>query len=92
MKQVKDLTANLNPAYTRRIDRMCVQYSICPNPNRQKRLSEDIDVEFIAKRYVRAKSRDKKKEEERNELRRSIGSTSKRYDPQPNEEFFRFDH
>lgn len=82
MKQVKELTASLSPAYAHRIDRMCVQYSICPNPRRQKRLSEDVDVEFIAKRYVKAKSKDKKKEEERQELRRSIGVTSKRYEPQ----------
>lgn len=60
---------------------MCVQYSICANPKRQKRLSEDIDVEFIAKHYVKAKSRDKKKEDERNQLIRSIAETSKRYLP-----------
>jgi hypothetical protein len=92
MKQVKELTARLSPACSTRIDRLCVQYSICTNPKRQKRLSEDVDVEFIAKRFVRAKSRDKKKEEERQELRRSIGVTSKRYDPVDADQFFKFDH
>lgn len=65
MKQVKELTSHLTPACGARIDRMCVQYSICANPKRMRVLSDDVDVEFIAKKYVRAKSKEKKKEEAR---------------------------
>jgi hypothetical protein len=42
-------------------------------------LSEEIDVEFIAKSYVRSKSRERKKEEIKAELRKSIGIISRRY-------------
>ena len=71
---------------------MCVQYSISVNPKKQRQLSDDVDVEFIAKRYVRAKSKDRMKEEGRQELRKSIGETSRRYTPSEPQEFFQFSH
>jgi hypothetical protein len=56
----------VSPAHSEKITRICVKYSICPNPKRMRKCSEEVDVEFIARNYVRSKSRERKKEELKN--------------------------
>lgn len=43
------------------IDRLCVKYSISPNPNKTKAIynNEQVDVDFIAKKYAQSKSKEK---------------------------------
>jgi len=55
--KIKHLTSKGNNRNQNRINRLCVQFSICPNPNRQKKISDKVDVEFIAKKFVKNKSR-----------------------------------
>lgn len=43
LKEIKDLTERLGPKYSKRIDRLCQQFSIGPSP-RSKSFSGDVDV------------------------------------------------
>lgn len=63
LKEIKHLTERLGSKYSKRIDRLCQQFSIGPSP-RSKSFSGDVDVEFITKRYVSKKSQEKKKKDE----------------------------
>lgn len=52
----------MGPEQSRRINQICVKYSICSNPRKRKTEPEDIDVEAIARSYINSKSRQKRQQ------------------------------
>ena len=57
------MTAKAGPQFSKRVDRLCSQFNI--GSSRKRNFSSEVNVEFIAKRYINSKSRDKKKHQER---------------------------
>lgn len=91
LKEVHHLTSTIDRKYEKRINRMCVTYSICKNPSRQRRTFEGIDVDFITRKYVDSKSKEKKKQEERQLLKKEVNKISRRYIKRQPKQFFKFD-
>ncbi len=56
-----------------------MKYSICSTSRKKRTSSEDINVDFIAKKYVRHKSVENRKVTSKSELKKSIGVISRRY-------------
>ena len=56
-----------------------------------KTFSQNVNTELIAKMYIKSKSKDHNRAKSRSELKKNVVSTSKRYKPDPPEQFFKFD-
>jgi hypothetical protein len=91
-RDVRDLTlSRLSSQHSQRITRLCVQYSIIPTPRKFSGFSSSVDVETIAHHFIKNKSREMQREEERQRMRRSVGKAGgkKKKEPKP---FFNIDH
>lgn len=70
LKEVRELTSKSGQQYAKRIDRLCSQFNIGPSPLKHRHFSSEVDVDFIAKHFISSKSKEKKKEEEKDLMRK----------------------
>ena len=81
----------MSPRYAKRIDRLCQQFNIGYAGRKKTSFSSDIDVDFIAKKYVNSKSKKKKKEQEKEQLREDVNKMAHRHSKKEPAPFFKFD-
>jgi hypothetical protein len=74
--------------YEKRINKMCVKFSIIPDPKKTRRMSDSIDVDFLVKNFTRSKSREYETSQIKTKMRKSIKEIAGRHEPKAPKPFF----